>query len=70
MDTTVALMPSLPQVGQAIPPVLDVQDLVVEFRTSAGTVRAVDGVSWSVSAGETLALVGERAGSDARGERA
>jgi peptide/nickel transport system ATP-binding protein len=40
-------------------PILAVENLAVEFDTAAGTVRAVDGVSWSVNAGETLGLVGE-----------
>jgi oligopeptide transport system ATP-binding protein len=38
---------------------LDVEDLAVEFRTPRGRVRAVDGVSFSVDRGETLAIVGE-----------
>jgi len=38
---------------------LDVHDLAVEFPTAAGVVRAVDGLSFSLEAGETLALVGE-----------
>lgn len=39
--------------------VLCVDDLVVEFDTFGGKVRAVRGVSYSVNAGETLAVVGE-----------
>ena len=38
---------------------LEVQDLRTTFTTSAGRVQAVDGVSWDVAEGETVALVGE-----------
>jgi oligopeptide/dipeptide ABC transporter ATP-binding protein len=38
---------------------LDVQSLQTHFSTSSGVVRAVDGVSWEVQEGETVALVGE-----------
>ncbi|TDC17982.1 ABC transporter ATP-binding protein [Streptomyces sp. 8K308] len=38
---------------------LEVQDLRVEFDTRDGVVRAVDGVSYAVDAGETLAVLGE-----------
>jgi len=40
-------------------PVLQVEELGVEFRTSRGTVRAVENLSFAVGAGETVALVGE-----------
>lgn len=38
---------------------LEVRDLHVEFPTTDGLVRAVDGVSFAVERGETLAIVGE-----------
>jgi peptide/nickel transport system ATP-binding protein len=40
-------------------PLLEIEDLRTHFYTSDGVVRAVDGVSYSVRAGETLAVVGE-----------
>ncbi|MDQ6640466.1 MAG: ABC transporter ATP-binding protein [Pseudomonadota bacterium] len=40
-------------------PLLEVDDLHVGFETLAGTVRAVDGVSWRLEDGATLGLVGE-----------
>ncbi len=40
-------------------PLLEVRDLRIVFRTDDGTVTAVDGVSFSLEAGETLGIVGE-----------
>src|SRR3954469_12829068 len=42
-----------------MPALLDVRNLHTEFRTGAGLVRAVDGVSYTVDPGETVAIVGE-----------
>ena len=40
-------------------PLLAIEDLQTHFFTRDGVVRAVDGVSYAVEAGETLAVVGE-----------
>ena len=40
-------------------PILAVEDLFVEFRTRESVVNAVNGISYTVSQGETLAILGE-----------
>jgi len=42
-----------------MPPLLEVRGLHTEFTTGAGLVRAVDGISYTVEQGETVAIVGE-----------
>ena len=42
-----------------MPPVLQVRDLRVHFFLDEGLVRAVDGVSFDVDAGQVVGIVGE-----------
>jgi oligopeptide/dipeptide ABC transporter ATP-binding protein len=48
-----------PDVAEASGHLLDVEDLHTSFRTGRGTVKAVDGVSFTVDRGKTLGIVGE-----------
>jgi peptide/nickel transport system ATP-binding protein len=40
-------------------PLLDVNNLGVEFRTRSGTVHALEDISFSIAKGETVGIVGE-----------
>ncbi|WP_435616223.1 ABC transporter ATP-binding protein [Streptomyces coelicoflavus] len=51
-----AVSPGPQDTGQ---PLLEVRDLHVEFHTRDGVAKAVNGVNYSVAAGETLAVLGE-----------
>jgi oligopeptide/dipeptide ABC transporter ATP-binding protein len=46
-------------IGSSAQPILEVENLKTHFFTAGGVVPAVDGVSYSVGAGETLGVVGE-----------
>ena len=61
MDSRTDLMslPAETSEGTASRPLLEVQDLTVEFATRRGIVRAVQNVNITVAKGETLGMVGE-----------
>ena len=61
---TRALLAASVHVPPAVParvaaPLLEVRDAVREYRAGAGVLRAVDGVSLTIAAGESVGLVGE-----------
>ena len=49
----------LPKLADPAAPLLEVEDLKTHFRLESGTVRAVDGVSFRLDAGEALGIAGE-----------
>ncbi len=54
-----AVVQSHTRAAQSSVPLLAVEDLHVQFETSRGTVRAVEGISYTVNRGEVVAVVGE-----------
>lgn len=52
---TLAAAPNVAPGGR----LLDVEDLYVEFRTRDGVAKVLNGVSYHLDAGETLAVLGE-----------
>jgi peptide/nickel transport system ATP-binding protein len=62
LDSAPGLRPKArpaPAPQPAAPPLVEVRELVKEFPLGRGRLRAVDGVSFTIRRGETLALVGE-----------
>ncbi|WP_407703666.1 ABC transporter ATP-binding protein [Streptomyces triticagri] len=59
MEIKTGSAPSSRSGGDDSGALLDVRDLHVEFHTRDGVVKAVNGVNYNVSSGETLAVLGE-----------
>ncbi|HCU48857.1 MAG TPA: methionine ABC transporter ATP-binding protein, partial [Micromonosporaceae bacterium] len=57
-EVSVSMSPNLPGLDPKAA-LLAVQDLKVEFRTRVGIAKAINGVSFEVNSGETLAILGE-----------
>jgi len=57
MSATTTTRQQVPTATEA--PLLEVRDLQIELITDAGIIRAVDGVSLSIAAGETVTIIGE-----------
>ncbi|WP_018155687.1 ABC transporter ATP-binding protein [Demetria terragena] len=56
MSTAYETQPTVPSAGETV---LQVKDLTVQFPTADGLVSAVNGLSYEVQLGKTLAIVGE-----------
>jgi peptide/nickel transport system ATP-binding protein len=59
MDQPIAVRAAARAADPHSPWLLEVEDLHVHFVTTRGVVRAVEGISYKVKPGETVALVGE-----------